>query len=98
MRERLRLSVRGAVQGVGFRPFVYRLARSLELSGWVQNAPDGVVIEVEGLRDQIIERAIGILRHQHFPVKCRKQWKAERRRPRQIDNLERSLVDPRRLR
>ena len=48
MRERLRLAVRGAVQGVGFRPFVYRLARALDLAGWVLNSPHGVIIEVEG--------------------------------------------------
>lgn len=46
--ERLRLSVRGAVQGVGFRPFVYRLARELGLGGFVLNSSWGVVIEVEG--------------------------------------------------
>ena len=45
---RRRHVVAGQVQGVGFRPFVYRLARELCLSGWVQNAPEGVVIEVEG--------------------------------------------------
>jgi hydrogenase maturation protein HypF len=48
MRERLRVTVRGAVQGVGFRPFVYRLARELGLDGFVMNAPLGVAIEVEG--------------------------------------------------
>ncbi|MFI5178914.1 MAG: carbamoyltransferase HypF [Vicinamibacterales bacterium] len=53
MRERLRLTVRGAVQGVGFRPFVYRLARVLELHGWVLNSPQGVFIEVEGPRDRL---------------------------------------------
>ncbi len=47
---RMRLAIEGAVQGVGFRPFVYRLAREMELAGWVRNAPDGVVIEVEGDR------------------------------------------------
>lgn len=45
---RLRMTVRGAVQGVGFRPFAYRLARQLALAGWVRNAPEGVVLEVEG--------------------------------------------------
>jgi hydrogenase maturation protein HypF len=45
---RLRLCIRGAVQGVGFRPFVYRLATELGLPGWVNNSPQGVFIEVEG--------------------------------------------------
>ncbi len=35
--RRLRLEIKGAVQGVGFRPFVYRLARELCLCGWVVN-------------------------------------------------------------
>lgn len=48
MRARLRLEIRGAVQGVGFRPFVYRLAHELQLDGWVINDTRGVVIEVEG--------------------------------------------------
>ena len=48
--ERLRVEVRGAVQGVGFRPFVYRLASELGLAGWVVNDTRGVFIEVEGER------------------------------------------------
>ncbi|HTH50857.1 MAG TPA: carbamoyltransferase HypF [Pyrinomonadaceae bacterium] len=52
-KQRLRIKVRGAVQGVGFRPFVYRLATSLELFGSVNNSPDGVTIEVEGPREQL---------------------------------------------
>jgi hydrogenase maturation protein HypF len=47
---RLKVAVRGAVQGVGFRPFVYRLATELGLSGWVNNSPQGVFLEVEGRR------------------------------------------------
>lgn len=46
--ERRRFVVRGAVQGVGFRPHVYRLADELGLSGWVGNDSEGVHIEVEG--------------------------------------------------
>jgi hydrogenase maturation protein HypF len=42
------LTVTGQVQGVGFRPTVYRLAVELGLSGFVRNAPDGVIIEVQG--------------------------------------------------
>jgi hydrogenase maturation protein HypF len=40
--------VRGAVQGTGFRPFVYRLARALDLTGSIRNTPFGVLIHVEG--------------------------------------------------
>ncbi len=42
------MEIRGAVQGVGFRPFVYRLALELDLRGWVLNDTRGVVVEVEG--------------------------------------------------
>ena len=44
----LRIKIKGKVQGVGFRPFVYNLAKSLSLSGYVKNSSKGVVIEVEG--------------------------------------------------
>ena len=47
-RRRVALVVRGVVQGVGFRPFVYRLALAEELAGFVGNDTDGVTIEVEG--------------------------------------------------
>ena len=48
--NRLRLTVSGVVQGVGFRPFVYRLADKCSLSGWVRNSSTGVLIEIEGLQ------------------------------------------------
>lgn len=47
---RLKVAVRGAVQGVGFRPFVHRLATEQRLTGWVCNSPQGVFIEAEGPR------------------------------------------------
>jgi hydrogenase maturation protein HypF len=46
--QRREIRVRGIVQGVGFRPFIYALARRYGLSGWVRNDADGVQIEVEG--------------------------------------------------
>jgi hydrogenase maturation protein HypF len=46
--QRLRVVIRGAVQGVGFRPFVYRLATDMGLPGWVSNSSQGVFLEVEG--------------------------------------------------
>src|SRR6202021_815047 len=45
------IKVRGVVQGVGFRPFVYRLARANTLGGWVLNGEEGVEIFVEGADD-----------------------------------------------
>ena len=51
--QRVQVNVRGTVQGVGFRPCVYRLARELELNGWVRNSRNGVVIEVEGTAEAI---------------------------------------------
>jgi hydrogenase maturation protein HypF len=49
----LRVYVRGAVQGVGFRPRVYRTATDLGLSGWVINSPAGVEIDVEGPEEDV---------------------------------------------
>jgi hydrogenase maturation protein HypF len=48
VRAAARLSIRGVVQGVGFRPFVHRLALRHELAGWVRNASGDVQIQVEG--------------------------------------------------
>ena len=45
---RLKIALRGVVQGVGFRPFVFRLAEELKLTGWVNNSPQGVFIDAEG--------------------------------------------------
>jgi acylphosphatase len=62
--ERIRVAVRvrGMVQGVGFRYFTHRTARSLDLTGWVKNLPDGTVAAVfEGPRSDV-EAAVEALR------------------------------------
>ncbi|MFF1355095.1 carbamoyltransferase HypF [Streptomyces sp. NPDC058297] len=51
--QRRRVTVRGVVQGVGFRPFLYTLATSLELAGHVTNTEHGVVAEVEGAHSAV---------------------------------------------
>ncbi|MGW2663364.1 carbamoyltransferase HypF [Nocardia tengchongensis] len=43
-----KIRVTGVVQGVGYRPFVYKLARERHLTGWVRNDPEGVLIEASG--------------------------------------------------
>ncbi len=64
--RRLQITVRGVVQGVGFRPFVYRAACEASLSGWVLNEADAVRIEVQG-GDGPLERFLHALRHSHPP-------------------------------
>src|SRR5271166_3505026 len=49
------VDITGIVQGVGFRPFVYRLANQCDLSGFIANTPAGVSIEVEGVPEKVDE-------------------------------------------
>ncbi|HUI09954.1 MAG TPA: carbamoyltransferase HypF [Bacteroidota bacterium] len=60
MTTRVHIAVRGVVQGVGFRPFIYRLATGLGLGGWVMNSPAGVFIEAEGPRESVDELILRI--------------------------------------
>jgi len=80
--RRLRLAVRGAVQGVGFRPYVYRLADELALAGWVSNDPRGVSIEVEG-SEEAVERFRRRLSEEAPPLAVIHSVDAERIEPRQ---------------
>jgi hydrogenase maturation protein HypF len=52
--KRVRFSFSGIVQGVGFRPFIYRIAVRSGLAGFVQNRTDGVIAEVEGVQTSIV--------------------------------------------
>jgi len=80
MKQRARVAVGGAVQGVGFRPFIYRLAVEMGLTGWVLNSPQGVSIEVEGEKKTLDAFVLRI----------------ERERPPRsyIQSLECSFLDP----
>ncbi len=53
MFERVKIEIRGTVQGVGFRPFIYKIANELLLKGFVQNSTSGVTIECEGPRETL---------------------------------------------
>jgi hydrogenase maturation protein HypF len=64
-----RYQIRGIVQGVGFRPFVFRTAERHALGGWIRNDSDGVVLEVQG-RSGALEAFIGEVRS-HAPALAR---------------------------
>ena len=64
---RRQIRVRGIVQGVGFRPFVYNLARELGLTGYVFNSSAGVTVEIEGAGDSI-QKFQDALRHRPPPL------------------------------
>ena len=79
-KQRLRVRIMGAVQGVGFRPFVYRTAEKLGLPGWVTNSSQGVTIEVEG-KPAILENFLQRLKEERPPRSF-------------IQSLESSYLDP----
>lgn len=54
------IHVQGLVQGVGFRPFIYRLAKKFDLPGWVENSNNGVFVKVEGSVETINQFIIAI--------------------------------------
>ena len=77
---RLKVVIHGAVQGVGFRPFVYRLATESGLRGWVLNSSQGVFIEVEG-EHAVLEEFLLRLEREKPPLAI-------------IQSLEFSFLDP----
>ena len=62
-----KILVQGIVQGVGFRPFVYRLATNLNLSGTVKNLGNVVEIKLKGIND-VIEEFIHRLQNELPPI------------------------------
>ena len=89
-RRRLRAHVAGTVQGVGFRPFVYRLAAELGLGGWVLNDGRGVVLEVEG-PPEAVDELLTRLRSQPPPLAAIESVRVEPAAP----TGERGFRDPR---
>jgi hydrogenase maturation protein HypF len=77
---RLKTVIRGAVQGVGFRPFVFKLATQMNLSGWVSNTSQGVYIEVEGNKETL-DRFLLLLQQEKPPISF-------------IQSMESSFLDP----
>ncbi|MBN1590097.1 MAG: carbamoyltransferase HypF [Pirellulales bacterium] len=77
--ERVAIAVRGVVQGVGFRPFVYNTARAAGLTGWVRNETDRVRIEIQGSR-AALDVFLNNLKH-HAPPQS------------QIDSVEVESID-----
>ncbi len=54
MKEAVEIHIKGLVQGVGFRPFVYRFAKKFEITGWVENSNNGVKICAEGKSTNLV--------------------------------------------
>jgi len=78
--RRLTVTVRGVVQGVGFRPFVYNVARKWEVTGWVQNEAGIVRIEARGT-SAALEAFLDALRHTSPPQACIDAIEVEEVRP-----------------
>ena len=76
MKEALDIQVKGVVQGVGFRPFVYRLAKRFLITGWVLNGVDGVSIHAEGERKLLDEFVIEL--SENAPAASRRRDRSQR--------------------
>jgi hydrogenase maturation protein HypF len=64
---RRRISIRGIVQGVGFRPFTYNLAQSAGVRGFILNSSSGVIIEAEA-PESVLQEFLAALRNHHPPL------------------------------
>jgi hydrogenase maturation protein HypF len=80
-KEAIKVTVFGVVQGVGFRPFIYRLAKKLELSGWVKNFGLGVEIWLESSNSEKFSEFLTLLEKDRPPLSLIKEIKVEQRIP-----------------
>ena len=78
---RKKIQIQGIVQGVGFRPFVYRIARQFDIRGFIFNSSDGVVIEAEA-EEAALQRFLAALQQEMPPLA-------------KIDELTISTLEPR---
>ena len=76
----LRVTVKGIVQGVGFRPFVYNLAQRLDLRGWVRNTNGGVELEAAG-DEAALQTLLNALKNEAPPLAHIDEIVASRRSP-----------------
>ena len=94
--QRWHFQLQGIVQGVGFRPFVYRLAMALQLTGWVCNTTEGLHIETEGSIEQL-EVFASKLRHEappHSLITHLKQWEVSCQGETQFQILDSQILEP----
>jgi len=84
---RVQLAIRGVVQGVGFRPFVYRTAKDFYLNGWVANSRSGVFVELEGAAAQVWS-AIDRIRSTPPPAAVIEDFSVEQKAPKGYDRFE----------
>ena len=94
-RSRRHIFLSGVVQGVGFRPFVYSLARRYGLAGWVNNSSEGVHLEIEGEKKSI-ERFTCEVTRQAPPRARIESWQAEEMVPAgdQVFEIRESVEEP----
>ncbi|MCI0472261.1 MAG: carbamoyltransferase HypF [Ignavibacteria bacterium] len=87
MPHRIKISIKGAVQGVGFRPFIYKLAKSLDLKGYVSNTNEGVVIEAEG-SENFLQEFILRIKNEKPPISIIHKIKTEKLTPNNFREFE----------
>ena len=78
-RVRTHFQLEGRLQGVGFRPFIYRIAHKFNLVGWVRNTIQGVEIEIQGLSSSVeqFERSLYCDLPSHAQIRHLKKWEID---------------------